>query len=171
MLRKCCCCISLRIGSIILSILGIVGGIVTLIFYHGHWMYIADAGIYLIAYGALLFGALTRNRKAILVNLVLTGIVIVGGMLLGIMALLVTLLFVPESLDNCVKIQDQLENMSLTCDQYQMIKIGTIIFISVIASGLNVYFWICNFSFYHELNTSGRIPTSTNLPLITLNSA
>ena len=170
MLSKCCCCISLRTGSIILSIIGILGGIGTLIYYYGYWVYIVDAGVYLVAYGALLFGALKRNPTSVLVNLVLTGIGVVVGMILGIFALLVTPSFIPETSDNCARMEDQLDKMSLTCDQYKMIKIGSTVSIFLIASALNVYFWICNFSFYQELNAIYGIRSGTNSALATLNS-
>ena len=151
MLSKCCCCIPRRTGSIILGIVGILGGLCTLFNSRGYWFYIMDAVVYLVAYGALLFGALKYNRIAVLINLVFTGIGIVLGVIFGIIAVSVVSTIMPELADNCVTIQDQLGNSGLTCDEFKTITIGTTACIFIVGSALNVYFWMCNYSFYQEL--------------------
>ena len=96
MLSKCCCCVPLRTGSIILAILGIIGGIITLVSAGGQWVYIVNAIFNLIAYGALLLGALRSNDRAVLVNLVFTGLAIAMGIVFGIIVIASITTIVPE---------------------------------------------------------------------------
>ena len=155
MLANCCCCVPLRTGSIILGVVGILGGIVTLVSSGGHWFYIVDSIFYVIAYGALLLGALKYNQKLVLLNLVLSALGVAMGIIFGIVAICFVTAFVPELKNNCSTIQDQLIRTHITCEQFKGATIGTTAAVFFIASGLNMYFWICNMSFYKELKAAG----------------
>ena len=150
MLSKCCCCVPLRTGSIILAVLGILGGFANI----GGltWYGILDGIFYLVGYGALLFGAIKYNQKAVLVNLVFTALLIVVSMVLFIIAIASLETLVPEL--RC-KMPDESSQPSITCGQAT-----TMLYIStgagfLIGGLLNIYFWFCNYSFYLELKTGG----------------
>ena len=84
MLSKCCCCISLRTGSLIIAILGILGGIIFL----GHSMTFHGFLILVVpVYGFLLYGAIERNEYAVLVWLLFNGVAIVLKIILGIIVI------------------------------------------------------------------------------------
>ena len=87
MLSKCCCCIPLRTGSLILAILGILGGIGMFAQSRGEWASIIQGVFYLLAYGSLLYGALKYNEKAVLMSLACTALCIVLGIVICIIAI------------------------------------------------------------------------------------
>ena len=155
MLSKSCCCIPLRTGSIIWAFLGMLGAIVTLAFSGGHWFYIVDAIFYLIAYVALLAGALLFNEKAVLVNLVFTGVGISIGIVLGIVAITSVSLLMPEFQKDCDAVAQQAPGSKIDCDHLKAATIATIASMYFWGSAVNVYVWYCNFSFFFELR-NGR---------------
>ena len=155
MLANCCCCVPLRTGSIILGVFGIVGSIVSLIASDGYWFYIIDSIFYLLAYGALLLGAIKYSQRLVLVNLVLTALVVFIGIVFGIGSIAFLSDFQPELKNSCATIQDELINTGMTCDEVRASAIGTTCALFFIASGLDVYFWICTMSFYKQLKTVG----------------
>ena len=155
MLSKCCCCVPLRNGSLVLAIFGFVQGIVFLAMSNGAWIHIIDGIFYLLAYGFLLFGALKYNEKAVLVCLVCTGVAIVLGIIMAIIAIASIDTLAPELANNCAAILDELHRLNMTCDQFKSAAIGASAGIFIAGSLLNVYFWICNYSFYKELKEGG----------------
>ena len=155
MLSKCCCCVPLRTGSLILAVLGILGGFGMM--RTGAWYDILDGVLCLIAYGALLFGAIKYHQGAVLVNLVFSAITIVLGILFVIIALASLETFVPQLRDNCASIPD-LNQTGMTCSQLKSITVGTVAGTYAVGSLLSIYFWFCNYSFYLELKKGGGNP-------------
>ena len=90
-LSKCCCCVPLRTGSLVIAILGILGGLGLLAFSKGQtsirWPNIVEGIFVLLPYSFLLFGALKYNDKAVLVCVVLTALSIIIGIVFGIIAI------------------------------------------------------------------------------------
>ena len=155
MLENCCCCVSLRTRSIILGVFGIVGAIVSLIASGGHWFYITDSIFYLLAYGALLLGAIKCSPRLIFVNLVLTALEVFIGIVFGIGSIAIMNDFQPELKSYCATIEDESIKTGMTCDEVRVAAIGNTCALFFVASGLNVYFWICSMSFYKQLKTVG----------------
>ena len=155
MLSKCCCCIPLRTGSIILAILGILGGIGSFAQSRGQWTNIIQGIFLLLAYGSLLYGALKYNEKAVLISLVCIGLSIALGIVICIIAIANIETIVPELANNCAAIIDELHKTGITCDAWKSYTIGITAGVFITLSLLNVYFWICNYSFYKELKEGG----------------
>ena len=165
MLSKCCCCVPLRTGSIILAVLGILGGIGIFVGSQGFWFNIVLGVFYIFGYPALLFGAIKYCAKAVLVSLVCTAIIIVIGITFGIIMIASTETFVPDLANNCASMVDVSTNggngqVDLTgfCDVFKFTT-------KVVAAGIffpsaliNFYFWICNYSFYKELKGGNGNP-------------
>ena len=162
MLSKCCCCVPLRTGSIILAVLGILGGVGLFVGSQGFWYNIVLGVVYIIGYPALLFGAIKYNDKAVLVSLVCTAIIIVIGTVFGIIIIASTETLIPELANNCASTVDVSTNggngqidFSGVCDALKNVaRITTIVVAAVIffsSALLNIYFWICIYSFYKEL--------------------
>ena len=143
MFSKCCCCVPLRTGSIVLAIIGLLYGIVPFttpewISMIGFWLwktYILGA-LYLFGYAALLFGALKYNDKAVLVNLVCTPIIIVLTTIMGIWLIVEIVRF---EMVGCLECWVQLVLL-------------------IVSAFLNGYFWLCNYSFYKELKGGNENP-------------
>ena len=136
MLSKCCCCIPLRTGSIVLAVFGLLGGIGSFAQTGGMiWFNFTQGILYLNGYGALLFGAIKYNEKAVFVNLVLTANIILLGLIGGIIAL-ANIEIVQPLLAGELRI---------------MAKIDAAAAGMVVSLLLNGYFWVCNYSFYKEL--------------------
>ena len=150
MLSKCCCCISLRTGSLIIAILGILGGIIFL----GHSMTFHGFLILVVpVYGFLLYGAIERNEYAVLVWLLFNGVAIVLKIILGIIVI-VGIIFI-ANIDNCSAVLEESKSIGL-CFQIQNAMehpVGLAIIVGIFIFGilLNIYFWICVYSFYKEL--------------------
>ena len=158
MLSKCCCCVPLRTGSIILAILGLLGGIGTFATSKGFWGSYILGVVYLVAYGALLFGAIKNNDKAVLINLVFTGIIMVLTVILGIIVIASIGIFAPGLENNCAAIASWLRQNQITCDQFKGTTIGRAAGIFFVSALINGYFWLCNYSFYKELKGGNANP-------------
>ena len=160
MLSKCCCCVPLRTGSIVLGVLGLLGGFGNFLQAGGSWAYIILGIFYLIAYGALLFGAIKYNDKAVLVNLVVTAIIIVLGVVFAIIILVDIEVVVPEFANNCAFFAEELGQAITveTCDQLKALTGGGTAAVYFFAALLNSYFWVCNYSFFKELKGGSANP-------------
>ena len=149
MLAKCCCCVPLRTGSIILAVLGILGGIFQ--FIGGQWTGIITGILYLSFGGCLLFGALKYHEKAVLAALAIEGACIVLSIIFGIIVIAAIEVVVPALADDC--------NGSgigkSACDEAKSSARISAAAGLIVGALINVYFWICNFSFYKELKTGG----------------
>ena len=156
MLSKCCCCIPLRTGSLILAVLGILGGFAKFASSAGQWNNIIEGVFFILSYGSLLFGALKYNAKAVLVCLVCTGVLMLLEIVFGIIAFVKPEIFRPELANNCATLDKSiLWTFGWTCNEYKWSFL-------ILAAGksfgsllVNVYFWICNYSFYKELKKEG----------------
>ena len=172
MLSKCCCCVSLRVGSIILGVLGLIGGLIYMLVGTGvvgfassdggggiAWFYIICGLLCLIAYGALLFGAIKYNGNAVRVYLVSSAICIVIGVLFGVIVLASIKSSDPVTSDPVFA--DDCASVPLTkseCDMLKAVTIGMKANQLVISTLFGVYFWICIYSFYKELKSGGGYP-------------
>ena len=151
MLSKCCCCISLRTGSVILGVLGLIGAIVTLCYSGGNSGYLTSGIIYFISHSFLLYGAVRNNYTAVLVYLVFTGIGIVLDLMFGILVLASVGILVPALDNDCALIQDDIRGQGISCDAFISATVGILASVFIITGLLNIYFWICCWSFYKEL--------------------
>ena len=131
-----CFCAPLRTGSLILAVLGILFGIIGFVPYDNLLLFNVIQGIfYLNAYGALLFGAIKYNDKAVLVNLVLTPNIIFLG--------IVGVIYRGISLNTATGIVAGI--------------VGGIVW-GIVSAFVNGYFWVCNYSFYKELKKGNENP-------------
>ena len=153
MLSKCCCCISLRVGCFILSIMGIVGGIIGLAYSEGNVLFVSEGVWWIIADTFLFIGCIKMHRKTILVALVLEIVAILDGVAILIFSFIGIEYVYPELANDCADMSDRLKIPEIDCEQtkssYLQVMIGTICF----NLALNTYFWICVFSYYKSLST------------------
>ena len=155
MLSKCCCCVPLRTGSLVIAILGILGGLGLLAFSKGltgliRWPNIVEGIFVLLAYSFLLFGALKYNDKAVLVYVVLTALSIIIGIGFGIIAITNIEIVVPALANDCKALHSFVD-----CDNLRFRIIVTRAVKLFGVSLVNIYFWLCNYSFYKELKEGG----------------
>ena len=128
--NKCCCCVDLRSGCIIIGILQILGGLGNFRFLD--WITIIT-GIVNIGSGAcLLFGTIKYNQVGILINLICTVIATVLGFVVAI------LFFIGAS-----------ASINEDSDDFLFGIIVGVIFLVVVA--VQIYLWLCIFSFYMKL--------------------
>ena len=148
MLSKRCCCIPLRIGSIILAVLWISQGIYQLVTSGEQWPNIISGIIVLILSGCLLFGELKYNLKEVLDSLVMEGVLIVIYTIFVIIILVNIESVVPNLANDC----EGFRNISGSqCDELKSAIVGSTAGIYIGSNLLHVYFWICNCNFYKEL--------------------
>lgn len=134
MLSKCCCCVELRTGAIVIAVLQILGALGNLS--NGlSWETLIYAVIGVACGACLLFGAIKNNAVGTLINLILTAIGIVWTIIIA------AIFFYGSA-------------VAYHSDQATAWAIAGVV--SLICAGLNIYFWICVFSFHKEIK-SGRI--------------
>ena len=134
MLSKCCCCVELRTGAIVIAVLQILGALGNLWSRIG-WETLVYAAIGVACGLCLLFGAIKNNAIGTLINLILTAL----GVFWTIMIAGVFFYFSANADDSNVATYLAIAGV-----------------MAMIIGGLNMYFWICVFSFYKELK-SGQI--------------
>ena len=159
MLSKCCCCIPLRTGCIILAVLGILSGIGMLIKGYSDWPYVIEAIVSFAASGPLLFGAIQNNQRAVLVGLIADALLIVFSIVFGIIAIASVETVIPELANNCDGIPD-FDQLGVSCDDFKSTMKVTVAAAFVVGGLFNIYFWICIYSFYAELKTTTNNPAS-----------
>ena len=158
MLSKCCCCVPLRTGSIILGIIGILSGAGFLLKGYTDWYYIIDGLLQIVAYGVLLFGAIKNNKTAVLVHLVASAIIIVLSIALGIVAIVSIDIIVPGFANNCQGMREELKQLGWDCEHLKTGIIAKTAGTFIVAGLISIYFWICNYCFYKELKKGDNNP-------------
>ena len=134
--NKCCCCIDLRTGCIIIGILQIIGGPGNLS-QSVNWASIIGAIASVIAGACLLFGSIKYNPIGVLINLVSTAI---SSLFLLILAILV---FVLLGYSDAALRQVGLNKTTVAA-------LG-VAYLLVFA--FNIYIWLCVWSFYKKLKS------------------
>ena len=140
---KCCCCVDLRTGAIVMAILEIIGGF-GLIGKSTEWPDILNVVVAIGAGVCLLFGAIKYHQLATRVYLVLQMIAIV---LLGVAMLMAIILATAAAaaVSGNHGVQGNEGGVAMV--------IATAVMIYGIVASLHIYFWLCVFSFYKGLTT------------------
>jgi len=175
-----------------MAILGILGGVSMIgaskAQYGGHTTSVIDGIFLLVAYGFLLHGALENNKKSVLVSIICTGVVVAFGLLVGLIAVANIELIASDLADICKNLISEKDKIGVIkenvktkgCDdtaREATNQVAALFFINVL---INIYFWICSYSFYQELKknqgfngvsenpiTNGRVvvgETTTGIP-------
>ena len=115
----------------------------------------------LLSYGALLFGALRYNGRAVLVCLILTVIAIIFGIIFSILSIAYIDILIPELSSNCSEFFQTLVGQfgiveQESCRRLKSTLIGTTAGPYILGSILNIYFWISNYGFYKELKEGNQ---------------
>lgn len=143
--KKCCCCVDLRTGCIIIGALQIIGGLggISTLFMYLDWLTIVT-GIVNIASGAcLLFGAIKYDKIITIINLICTAIAIVLGFLMAVLFF----------------------NGSTTGRYSDEAGFAMIAIVAIIAEvAIEIYFWLCIFSFYIKLKSGAIVAPDTHQP-------
>ena len=151
MLSKCCCCISLRTGCIILAILGFLNGIITFAYSKREWFTIVHVIFLLIGNGILFFGSIKKNYKVVLASLVFIGTAIVYGIVLGVITIADMDSAFPELANDCVLMENELKTLGMDCNKFKStttyLTVGALVFFNLV----EIYFWVCIYSFFLQL--------------------
>ena len=134
--NKCCCCVELRAGTIVIAILQIIQGVGGLGAGQG-WSNIIGMIVAVAAGVCLLYGAIAYNPTATLVNLIFSMIGIVFCLIISIMAFSV-IAAIPR---------DHPQADAATGG-----AIGTGVLFLIVAI-VEIYLWICVYSFYKALKS------------------
>ena len=154
-LGKCCCCVDLRTGAIIIAVLGLIASFGS--FQHG-----VVIGIIFFVYGlvqnlCLLHGAIKYNRTTTLVYLIMEAIYIILLLVSWIMTIVgmasdeVKPCWKEENLNDDTKID-------LGWSEWDAASCGVIVGVLVaifvvltIMMAISIYFWACVYGFFVEL--------------------
>ena len=164
-LGKCCCCVDLRVGSIVIAIIGFVGGFgnlgVSLKQDGAEWSSICFAISQSVASGCLLYGAIKREKTPTLIYLAFEMVSII---LLAIIIILTIIAMLAAS-SACQSSSIQMSPVLRPGDNCADLNVGFAVVIAVYAAflALSIYFWICVHSFLKGLNgeqsSSPRVAT------------
>ena len=150
-LKKCCCCVDLRTGAILMAIVEIIGGLGMFGKSQLGWHDVLN-NVFAIGAGVcLLFGAIKYHQMATLVYLVLQmiEIVLIGvAMLVGIIAGTAVTVAVSDHPD----LQGNQDVQGAVQVGGAIVVVLTMIPFGIIAL-FYIYFWVCAFSFYKGLKT------------------
>ena len=143
-LKKCCCCVDLRTGAILMAIVEIIGGLGMFGKSQLGWHDVLN-NVFAIGAGVcLLFGAIKYHQAATLVYLVLQMIAIV----LLVVAMLMMIIWATATaaaVSGNHGVQGNEGGVAMV--------IATAVMIYGIVASLHIYFWLCVFSFYKGLKT------------------
>merc|ERR1712018_55064 len=130
--NNCCCCIELRTGCIIIGVLQILGGL-------GNfkppleWFTILLAIVSIISGCCLLFGSIKYNPIGILINLIFTAITSLFCLIVAIMIFYAVATYHTS--------REEFIGYMIAGGVY------------LVALAINVYLWLCVFSFYKKLKS------------------
>ena len=160
MLKKCCCCVPLRVGCMVLAVIGLMGAVGVIINGYSNWSNVVYGIFNIVPYAALLLGAIQNNQTAILFYLVLEAIAVILGIVFGVIVVAATSAILTTELDDdCSQhtkfLHININSNSLDCDEAKASVIGILATTFWITSLVNVYFWACVYSFYKELKSGG----------------
>jgi len=148
---KCCCCLDLRTGAIVIAVLGIVGSFVNLAF-STNWTMIGEIILMLVVSFCLLFGAIKVNEIAVLIYLILNILQIISEFAVGIFFL------VAGSAWKVVSQVHQDDGSTVTTEALGIAAIFGGVYI-ILWACLDIYFFICVHSFYREIK-DGKITSA-----------
>ena len=140
-IKKCCFCLDLRTGCIVIAMLTILAGLSTLIRVPFTWYMIFAAVTGSLSGSLLLYGAIRSNITATTSYLVMEVIGIIAYLLATSFIFIETQISANEFYEN--DLTKTAENTRMTGD-----LIG-ILFVFIIL--LHIYFWICGFRFLKQL--------------------
>ena len=142
--NRFCCCLDLRSGAIIIAVLEIFGGTCT-IATDTYWYSCVLTAASWVSGGLLLWGAIRYHRIATLLSLISLMITIVFYAITAILL--------------CVHCSDVDKNGDPDCEK-EFITAGVFFF----AGGfVNIYFWLCVFTFYEGIRSGVIHPSEEPL--------
>ena len=145
-LNKCCCCVDLRTGAMIIAVLEIIGGFALLGKSPIAWDTIVTCITFVISGACLLFGAIKYNWTATLVNMVFSAVGITLWIIVAVM------FFVAAGVGSG-QVSSQQKNAYWTASIITGVILIAVVFVKI-------YFWVCVYSFYRNLK-SGNISSSS----------
>ena len=152
--NKCCCCVDLRTGAIVIAILQLIGGAGCFGMGASEWQNILNGVVGLLAGVCLLVGAINYHQTATLVYLVLDMIAIV---LVGVAMAVIIIggATVTASASGYPDLQDN-QGAQDVVTAFGAIFITIFAIVYGLIALFYIYFWVCVFSFYKGLK-SGEI--------------
>ena len=154
-LGKCCCCVELRTGAIIIAVLGLIASFGS--FQHG-----VVIGIIFFVYGlvqnlCLLHGAIKYNRTTTLVYLIMEAIYIILLLVSWIMTIVgmasdeVKPCWKEENLNDDTKIDlGWSEWDAASCSVIVGVLVAIFVVLTIMMA-ISIYFWACVYGFFVEL--------------------
>ena len=149
--KKCCFCIDIRKGCLVVATSGILITLLSLIvlilaniFDWSFYFKVAGCIIHLGGYGCLLYGARNENRSAITVFLSIEAV----NLVYDLMKIIISL----EILGRWIKSQ------RYSYDEGFNLVIGWVVG-NVLVFLITIYFWICAFSYFKYLRNIGADST------------
>ena len=150
-LPKCCCCISLRTGCIILAILGFLNGVITFAFSKIQWFTTVHVILLVIGNGILFFGSIKKSCKVVLASLVFIGTAMVYGIALGVITIVDMESAFPELANDCALMENELKALGMNCNKLKSITTDLTLAALVFFSLVELYFWVCIYSYSLQL--------------------
>ena len=154
MFTKCCCCVPLRVGCMVLAVIGLMGAVGLIISGHSNWSNVVYGIFNIVPYAALLLGAIQNNHTAILFYLVLEAIAVILGIIFGVIVVAGATAIL-TGLQDCSQLDQDMNLSTQDCNAAKAGAIGIIAATFWISALLNMYFWACVYSFYKEVKSGG----------------
>ena len=143
--NKCCCCVDLRTGCIVIAVLGFIGSLSS--FQHGIVWGVVGLVASIVAHGCLLYGAIKYHKVTTLVYLVMEMLFIIFYVVLAVLTIVV---LSGGGVASCLDNWDGVSDDGTGCAVFVSIAI-VVMLVYVALIGLSIYWWVCVFSFYQDL--------------------
>ena len=166
MLSQCFWGVPLRKGCMILSVIGILHGI--LVFLVGIWLYsdiwyfMIYGWFHLISYTWVLVGVIKNWKQTVMIAVANIGEIVVLGIVFGMINIASIASSVPMLSKDCRNIPRELKEWNTTCDALKSATMGHASAIVLLSVGLNIYTWICIYSFLREMEEKKEIRQHVN---------
>lgn len=150
-LGKCCCCVDLRTGAIIIAVLGLIASFGN--FQHGVVMGSITLVYGLISNLCLLHGAITYNRTTTLVFLIMDAI---GIIILLVSWILIIVAMASDEVSPCWKSENGDLKMeyagydAVECSVVVAVLVATLVGVTIFLV-VSIYFWACVYGFFVDL--------------------
>ena len=149
--NKCCCCVDLRTGAIVIAILQLIGGAGCFGMGASEWQNIMNGVVGLLAGVCLLVGAINYHQTATLVYLVLDMIAIVlAGVAMAV--IIIGGATFTASVSGNPDFQDN-QGAQDVVTAFGAIFITIFAIVYGLIALFYIYFWVCVFSFYKGLKS------------------
>ena len=154
---KCCYFVPLRIGNIILGVLGTLISLFGILGTGGRWPAIIFGILFLFPSACLLFGAIKNHENAVLASIIMGVASFLISIIIAIIVIFMIQSIYPELANDCEGLSTYLD-----CDEYKSDWMKIFGYGYMTFAPIYIYFWIQAIIFFNEIKNKTEGESSPN---------